>query len=192
MVNAMFAVLIAGSIGYALSGWVGVAVGATVASAVAVLTEALSPPIERGTSHERRMRRDRRYRARYEAIEDGWRRPVPRSRRAWQPAISPPEEAGSRRSGVCPSFARCTRQAGAPRPCRTPAPRNRSRPARNVLVAGHARRSRVAMPQVPTSIGKSGSEPARRSESGQHKRAVKAAPGRRVALHPRKPERHPA
>ena len=89
MVNAMFAVLIAGSIGYVLSGWVGVAVGATIASAVAVLTEALTPPIERGTSHERRMRRDRRYRARYEAIEDSWRRPYPRSRREWQRATQP-------------------------------------------------------------------------------------------------------
>ena len=89
MVNAMFAVLIAGSIGYVLSGWVGVAVGATIASAVAVLTEALTPPIERGTSHERRMRRDRRYRARYEALEDSWRRPYPRSRREWQRATQP-------------------------------------------------------------------------------------------------------
>ena len=105
MVNAMFAVLIAGSIGWVLSGWVGVAVGATVASAVAVLTEALSPPIERGTSHERRMRRDRRYRARYEALEAGWRRPVPRRRRAWQPS--------SRRSGDCPACPDCTRRAGA-------------------------------------------------------------------------------
>ena len=97
MVNAMFAVLIAGSIGYVLSGWVGVAVGATVASAVAVLTEALTPPIERGTWHERRMRRDRRYRARYEAIEDSWRRPYPRSRREWQRATQP--------TGKKPAFA---------------------------------------------------------------------------------------
>ena len=89
MVNAMFAVLIAGSIGWVLSGWVGVAVGATVASVVAVLTDALTPPIERGTSHEHRMRRNRRYRARYEALEDGWRRPYPWSRKAWQPAVRP-------------------------------------------------------------------------------------------------------
>ena len=60
MFNAMFAVLIAGSIGWVLSGWVGMAVGATVASVVAVLTDTLTPPIEQGTSHERRMRRNRR------------------------------------------------------------------------------------------------------------------------------------
>src|SRR5215207_7226558 len=93
----MFAVLIAGTIGYVLSGWVGVAVGATVASVVAVLTDALTPPMERGTTHERRMRRDRRYRARYEALEDGWRRPNPRSRmasKAVQPARSKPAVAG--------------------------------------------------------------------------------------------------
>jgi hypothetical protein len=35
------------------------------------------------------------------------------------------------------------------RPCRTTAPRGNSRPARNVQVAAHARRSRVALPQLP-------------------------------------------
>ena len=128
----MFAVLIAGSIGYVLSGWVGVAVGATIASAVAVLTEALTPPIERGTSHERRMRRDRRYRARYEAIEDSWRRPYPRSRREWQratqpagkkPAVAGPVPADPLLVGID--------EPELPRPCRTPAPRGSSRPARN-------------------------------------------------------------
>ena len=89
MVNAMFAVLIAGSIGYVLSGWVGMAVGAIVASVVAVLTESLTPLIEQGTSHERRMRGDRRYRSRFEALEDSWRRPYPRSRRAWLSAMEP-------------------------------------------------------------------------------------------------------
>ena len=89
MFNAMFAVLIAGSIGYVLSGWAGMAVGATVASVVAVLTETLTPVIEQGTSHERRMRANRHYRARYEALEDSWRRPNPRSRRAWLSAMEP-------------------------------------------------------------------------------------------------------
>ena len=177
MVNAMFAVLIAGSIGYVLSGWVGVAVGATIASAVAVLTEALTPPIERGTSHERRMRRDRRYRARYEALEDSWRRPYPRSRREWQRATQP--------SGKKPAVA-------GPAPAdpilvaidEPELPSHVSDSiAQEQLPAGSKRHGRSARAETssrastgPSSSGKSTSKPARRSESGRRKRAVKASP----------------
>ena len=186
MLNAMFAVLIAGSIGYVLSGWVGVAVGATIASAVAVLTEALTPPIERGTSHERRMRRDRRYRARYEAIEDSWRRPYPRSRREWQRATQP---AGKKPAVAGPVPAEPlyvgVDEPELPRPCRTPSPRGSSRPARNVPVAAHARRHRVALPLLPR---RAGSRPAsRRVEAkvaGASARSMHRL-NRGVVVHPR-------
>ena len=98
MVNRMFAVLVAGSIGYVLSGWAGVAVGACAATIVAVLTETLTPVDDQWTAHERRMRRNRRYRARYEALEEGWRRPG-RPARRWVPAeivpLPPAVEAGA-------------------------------------------------------------------------------------------------
>ena len=82
----MLAVLAAGLIGYALGGWLGVAVGAGSATAVSVLLEPLTPPGDRQTAHERRMRRNRRYRLRYEALEEGWRRPHgTRQRTDWKP-----------------------------------------------------------------------------------------------------------
>ena len=80
----MLAVLAAGLIGYALGGWLGVAVGAGSATAVSVLLEPLTPPGDRQTAHERRMRRNRRYRTRYEALEEGWRNPN-RKRTDWKP-----------------------------------------------------------------------------------------------------------
>jgi xanthine/CO dehydrogenase XdhC/CoxF family maturation factor len=85
MVWAVFAVFAAGLIGYALGGWVGVAVGACSATAVTVLLEPLTPPGDRMTAHERRMRRNRRYRTRYEALEDNWRNPYrPTQRTDWK------------------------------------------------------------------------------------------------------------
>ena len=177
MVNAMFAVLIAGTIGYVLSGWVGVAVGATVASAVAVLTEALTPPIERGTSHERRMRRDRRYRARYEAIEDSWRRPYPRSRREWQRAMRP---AGAKPAVVVlehpDPMPVAVDEPRLPSPVPDEStqgelPAGSKRPGRSPRAATASRTSADS-----SSSGKSGSKPARRSESGRRERGVKAAP----------------
>ena len=86
MVSPVLAVLVAGLIGYALGGWLGVAVGAGSASAVSVLLEPLTPPGDRQTAHERRMRRNRRYRTRYEALEHGWRGPPgSRQRTDWKP-----------------------------------------------------------------------------------------------------------
>lgn len=82
----MLAVLVAGLIGYALGGWLGVAVGAGSATAVSVLLEPLTPPGDRHTAHELRMRRNRRYRTRYEALEHGWRQPPgSRQRTDWKP-----------------------------------------------------------------------------------------------------------
>ena len=84
--GAVLAVLAAGLIGYALGGWLGVAVGAGSATAVTVLLEPLTPPGDRQTAHERRMRRNRRYRTRYEALEESWRRPSgSRQRTDWKP-----------------------------------------------------------------------------------------------------------
>ena len=86
MVASVLAVLVAGLIGYALGGWLGVAVGAGSATAVSVLLEPLTPPGDRQTAHERRMRRNRRYRVRYEALEENWRRPPgSRQRTNWKP-----------------------------------------------------------------------------------------------------------
>ena len=177
MVNAMFAVLIAGTIGYVLSGWVGVAVGATVASAVAVLTDALTPPIERGTSHERRMRSNRRYRARYEALEDSWRRPYPRSRRAWlsamQPTVKKPAVAGP--APADPMLVAIDEsELASPVPdhsTQVQLPAASKRPGRSARAEKSSRTS-----AAPSSGGKSGSKPARRSESGRPKRAVKTSP----------------
>jgi xanthine/CO dehydrogenase XdhC/CoxF family maturation factor len=87
--EGMFAVLAAGLVGYALGGWLGVAVGACSATAVTVLLEPLTPPGDRETAHERRMRRSRRYRARYESLEDAWRHPYQPRRKAWKPAGRP-------------------------------------------------------------------------------------------------------
>ena len=173
----MFAVLIAGSLGWVLSGWVGVAVGATVASAVAVLTEALSPPIERGTSHERRMRRDRRYRARYEALEDSWRRPYPRSRRAWLSAMEPTGKKPAV-AGQAPADPRLV-AADEPELVSTVPndstqgqfPAGSKRPGRSARAATSSRST-----GGPSSSGNSGSKPARRSEGGRRQRTVKAAP----------------
>ena len=181
----MFAVLIAGSIGWVLSGWVGVAVGATVASAVAILTEALSPPIERGTSHERRMRKDRRYRARYEALEDGWRRPYPRSRRAWQPAIQARDETPAVADPAPAPPVQVALDEPEPKPpvlfhsTQEQVPAGSKRPARR---ARAAKPSRTAA--APSSSGKSGSEPTRRSESTRHKRATEASPRPRRGTKP--------
>lgn len=86
MVSPVLAVLVAGLIGYALGGWLGVAVGAGSATAVSVLLEPLTPPGDRQTAHERRMRRNRRYRTRYEALEENWRHPDGmRQRTDWKP-----------------------------------------------------------------------------------------------------------
>ena len=86
MVDRVLAVLAAGLIGYALGGWLGVAVGAGSATAVSILLEPLTPPGDRQTAHEMRMRRNRRYRTRYEALEDNWRRPPgTRQRTNWKP-----------------------------------------------------------------------------------------------------------
>jgi xanthine/CO dehydrogenase XdhC/CoxF family maturation factor len=86
MVTRVLAVLVAGLIGYALGGWLGVAVGAGSATAVSVLLEPLTPPGDRQTAHEQRMRRSRRYRMRYEALEENWRRPPgSRQRTNWKP-----------------------------------------------------------------------------------------------------------
>jgi hypothetical protein len=74
-VRDVLAVFAAGLIGYALGGWVGVAVGACSATAVSVLLDPLTPPGDRLTAHERRMRKNRRYRLRYEALEENWRNP---------------------------------------------------------------------------------------------------------------------
>ena len=185
MVNAMFAVLIAGTIGYVLSGWVGVAVGATVASAVAVLTDVLTPPIERGTSHERRMRRDRRYRARYEALEDSWRRPYPRSRRAW---LSDMQPTGRKPAVAGPAPADPTLVAiDEPElPSRVPdsnaqghLPAGSKRPGRSARAEKSSRSS-----AAPSSDGKSGSKPARRTEGGRPKRVGNASPRPRSGTPP--------
>jgi len=86
MVTRVLAVLVAGLIGYALGGWLGVAVGAGSATAVSVLLEPLTPPGDRQTAHEQRMRRSRRYRTRYEALEHSWRQPPGSPRRTdWKP-----------------------------------------------------------------------------------------------------------
>jgi hypothetical protein len=86
MVERVLAVLAAGLIGYALGGWLGVAVGAGSATAVSVLLDPLTPPGDRQTAHEMRMRRNRRYRMRYEALEENWRRPHGvRQRTDWKP-----------------------------------------------------------------------------------------------------------
>ena len=76
----MFVMLIAGLFGYAIGGWLGVAIGTLAGAGIAVLSDAITPPRDRGTTHERRMRSNRRYRTRYEALEMEWRgyRPVPR------------------------------------------------------------------------------------------------------------------
>jgi hypothetical protein len=76
----MFLVLIAGLFGYAIGGWLGVAIGALAGAGIAVLSDAITPPRDRETAHERRMRANRRYRTRYEALEMEWRgyRPAPR------------------------------------------------------------------------------------------------------------------
>ena len=87
--QGMFAVLAAGLIGYALGGWLGVAVGACSATAMTVLLDPLTPPGDRETAHERRMRRSRRYRARYESLEDAWRNPYQPRRRTWAPVQGP-------------------------------------------------------------------------------------------------------
>jgi hypothetical protein len=176
MFNAMFAVLVAGSIGWVLSGWVGVAVGATVASVVAVLTDTLTRPIEDGTSHERRMRRDRRYRARYEALEDSWRRPYPRSRRAWLSAMEPtgkkPAVAGPAPADpILVAVAEPELPSVPDDSTRGQLPAGAEHPGRS---ARAARSSRTT--GGPSSSGKSGSKPARRSEGGRRQRAVKAAP----------------
>jgi hypothetical protein len=85
-VAGVLAVLVAGLIGYALGGWLGVAVGAGSATAVSVLLEPLTPPGDRHTAHELRMRRNRRYRTRYEALEHSWRQPSGSRRRTdWKP-----------------------------------------------------------------------------------------------------------
>jgi hypothetical protein len=85
-VDDVLAVLVGGLIGYALGGWLGVAVGAGSATAVSVLLEPLTPPGDRHTAHELRMRRNRRYRTRYEALEESWRRPPgSRQRTDWKP-----------------------------------------------------------------------------------------------------------
>ena len=177
MLNAMFAVLIAGSIGYVLSGWAGMAVGATVASVVAVLTETLTPVIEQGTSHERRMRTNRHYRARYEALEDSWRRPYPRSRRAWlsameptgkKPAVAGPAHADPMLVAVdepeLPSHVPESSTQGQ-------LPASSKRPGRSARAETSSRTH-----AAPSSSGKSGSKPARRNEGGRRQRAVKAAP----------------
>ena len=86
IVGSVLAVLAAGLIGYALGGWLGVAVGAGSATAVSILLEPLTPPGDRQTAHELRMRRNRRYRTRYEALEEGWRHPPGSRRRTdWKP-----------------------------------------------------------------------------------------------------------
>ena len=89
MVWAMLAVLAAGLVGYALGGWLGVAVGACSATAVTVLLDPLTPRGDRETTHEQRMRRNRRYRARYESLEDAWRHPYQPRKRTWTPADRP-------------------------------------------------------------------------------------------------------
>ena len=89
----MLAVLAAGLVGYALGGWLGVAVGACSATAVTVLLEPLTPPGDRETAHERRMRLSRRYRARYTSLEESWRRPYQPRRRTWSPADRPADPA---------------------------------------------------------------------------------------------------
>jgi hypothetical protein len=84
-VQDVLAVLAAGLIGYALGGWLGVAVGACSATAVSVLLDPLTPPGDRLTAHERRMRKNRRYRLRYEALEETWRNPYRAKQRTnWQ------------------------------------------------------------------------------------------------------------
>jgi hypothetical protein len=171
----MFAVLIAGTIGYALSGWVGVAVGATVASVVAVLTDSLTPPMERGTSHERRMRRDRRYRARYEALEDRWRRPNPKSRMASGSAVQPARKKPAV-AGPLPAdpmiFAVDQPQLASTVPGdSTQPPAGAKRPGRSAQTKKSSRTS-----AAPSSSVKLSNKPARRSESGRQKRAAKAAP----------------
>jgi hypothetical protein len=86
ILRPVLAVLVAGLIGYVLGGWLGVAVGAGSATAVSVLLEPLTPPGDRHTAHEVRMRRNRRYRTRYEALEHGWRHPPgSRQRTDWKP-----------------------------------------------------------------------------------------------------------
>ena len=82
----MFTLLVAGFLGFALNGWVGLAIGACVGAVAAALADELTPAMEHGTVHELRMRADRRYRRRYESLEDGWRRPYRRpASTAWRP-----------------------------------------------------------------------------------------------------------
>lgn len=135
--EGMFAVLAAGLVGYALGGWLGVAVGACSATAVTVLLEPLTPPGDRETTHERRMRRSRRYRARYESLEDAWRHPYQPRRKTWKPAdrrarATPVVEAPAPVEAPVPGEAIVNVEATEPAPA-LPAPTTaRKRPSRAV------------------------------------------------------------
>ena len=63
----MFLVLAAALAGYVIGGVAGLFIGTGVFAAFGLLSNRFEPPGERVTLHERHMRRNRRYRARYEA-----------------------------------------------------------------------------------------------------------------------------
>ena len=63
----MFLVLTAALAGYVIGGVAGLVIGAGVFAGFGLLSQRFEPPGERVTLHERHMRKNRRYRARYEA-----------------------------------------------------------------------------------------------------------------------------
>ena len=63
----MFLVLTAALAGYVIGGVAGLVIGASVFAGFGLLSHRFEPPGERVTLHERHMRKNRRYRARYEA-----------------------------------------------------------------------------------------------------------------------------
>lgn len=63
----MVLVLAAALAGYVIGGAVGLVIGAVVFAGFGLLSHRFEPQGERVTLHERHMRKNRRYRARYEA-----------------------------------------------------------------------------------------------------------------------------
>lgn len=63
----MVLVFAAALAGYVIGGVAGLLIGAVVFALFGLLSHRFEPPGERVTLHERQMRRNRRYRARYEA-----------------------------------------------------------------------------------------------------------------------------
>ena len=63
----MVLVFAAALAGYVIGGMAGLLIGAVVFAGFGLVSQRFEPPGERVTLHERHMRRNRRYRARYEA-----------------------------------------------------------------------------------------------------------------------------